>query len=235
MARRLAELAKTIDHTLLDRDASEEAIARLCDEAREHHFASVCVLPGAVAFAAECLRGCDVKVAGVVGYPHGEEDSRVKLDDAERCAADGSHELEFVLNSRAMLAGDFRLARDELAAVVHAVGMRSVNSGRGHTLIKVVLDCEGLGSKRTQLACSIAEGVGVDFVSTSTGVASDAATLSAVELLREHLSDRIAVKASGSVSRAGDVDELIAAGAGRVGTTHAIDVMGSGETRVVTA
>ena len=79
MARRLQELAKTIDHTLLDSKASEAAIARLCDEAREHHFASVCVLPGAVAFAAECLRGCDVKVTGVVGYPEGDAESRAKL------------------------------------------------------------------------------------------------------------------------------------------------------------
>ena len=89
MARRLQELAKTIDHTLLDSNASEAAIARLCDEAREHHFASVCVLPGAVAFAAECLRGCDVKVTGVVGYPEGDAESRAKLHDAERVRCGG--------------------------------------------------------------------------------------------------------------------------------------------------
>ncbi|MGH3044238.1 MAG: deoxyribose-phosphate aldolase [Gaiellaceae bacterium] len=225
MARRLQELAKTIDHTLLDSNASKAKIARLCDEAREHHFASVCVLPGAVAFAAECLRGCDVKVTGVVGYPEGDAESRAKLQDAERCAAEGSHELEFVLNSSAMLAGDFHLARDELAAVVHAVGVRSVNSGRGHTLVKVAFDCERLGSKRTQLACSIVEGVGADFVSTSVVAGSEASTLSAVELLREHLSERIGVKASSSVATAGEVDELIAAGAGRIGTPYAVDVM----------
>jgi deoxyribose-phosphate aldolase len=228
MARRLAELAKTIDHTLLDRKASEAALARVCDEAREHHFASVCVLPGAVGFAAERLRGCDVKVTGVVGYPQGEDDVRVKLADAERCVAEGSHELEIVLNTEAMLAGDFHLARDELAALAHAVGMRSINTGRGQTVIKVVLECERLGSKRTQLACSIAEGVGVDFVSTSTGGATEAATLSAVELLREHLSERVAIKASGTVATPGEVDELIAAGAGRIGTPRAVDVMAEG-------
>jgi len=226
MARRLAELAKTIDHTLLDRDASDEVIARLCDEAREHHFASVCVLSESVAFAVECLRGCDVKVTGVVGYPQGADEPRAKLADAEHCVADGSHELEVVMNTEAMLAGDFRLVRDELAAVAHAVAMHGVNTGRGQTLVKVVLDCERLGSKRTQLACSIVEGVGVDFVSTSVGAASEASTLSAVELLREHLSERIGVKASGVVVTAGEVDELIAAGAGRIGTPHAVDVMG---------
>jgi deoxyribose-phosphate aldolase len=225
MARRLAELAKTIDHTLLDRGASEEAIARVCNEAREHHFASVCVLPGAVGFAAECLRGCDVKVTGVVGYPQGADGLRSKLADAERCVVEGSHELEVVLNTEAMLAGDFRLARDELAAMAHAVGMRSINTGRGQTVVKVVLECDLLGSKRTQLACAIAEGVGVDFVSTSIGGATETATLSAVELLREHLSERVAVKASGSVATAGEVDELIAAGAGRIGTPHAADLM----------
>jgi deoxyribose-phosphate aldolase len=225
MARRLAELAKTIDHTLLDRKASEAAIARLCDEAREHHFASVCVLSSAVGLAAERLRGCDVKVTGVVGYPHGADDVFAKLADAERCVSEGSHELELVMNTEAMLAGDFHLARDELAAVAHAVGMRSINTGRGHTVVKVVLECERLGPKRTQLACSIAEGVGVDFVSTSTGGATEPATLSAVELLREHLSERVAVKASGTVVSPSEVDELIAAGAGRIGTPRAVDVM----------
>ena len=166
-----------------------------------------------------------MKVTGVVGYPEGDAESRAKLHDAERCAAEGSHELEFVLNSSAMLAGDFHLARDELAAVVHAVGVRSVNSGRGHTLVKVAFDCERLGSKRTQLACSIVEGVGADFVSTSVVAGSEASTLSAVELLREHLSERIGVKASSSVATAGEVDELIAAGAGRIGTPYAVDVM----------
>lgn len=231
MARRLAELAKTIDHTLLERDASEAAITRLCEEAREHHFASVCVLPEAVGFAVVCLRGCDVKVTGVVGYPRGEDDVRAKLADAERCVAEGSDELEVVLNTEAMLAGDFRLARDELAALAHAVGMRSINTGRGQTVMKVVLECDRLGAKRTQLACAIAEGVGVDFVSTSIGGATETATLSAVELLREHLSERVAIKASGSVATATEVDELIAAGAGRIGTPHAVDVMGAGEPR----
>jgi deoxyribose-phosphate aldolase len=232
MARRLAELAKTIDHTLLDRDASEAAITRLCEEAREHHFASVCVLPQAVGLASACLRGCDVKVTGVVGYPQGEDDLRAKLADAERCVAEGSHELEVVLNTEAMLGGDFHLARDKLAAVAHAVGMRSINTGRGQTVVKVVLECERLGSKRTQLACSIAEGVGVDFVSTSTGGATEATTLSAVELLREHLSERVAVKASGTVATPGEVDELIAAGAGRIGTPYAVDVMAAGSQAV---
>jgi deoxyribose-phosphate aldolase len=225
MARRLAELAKTIDHTLLDRDASEAAIERLCGEAREHHFASVCVLPEAVSFAVRCLRGCDVKVTGVVAYPEGKGDLRAKLADAERCVAEGSHELELVMNTEAMLAGDFHLARDELAAVAHAVAMRSINTGRGQTVVKVVFECERLGSKRTQLACAIAEGLGVDFVSTSTGSATEAATLSAVELLREHLSDRVAIKASGTVTTPGEVDELIAAGAGRIGTPRAVAVM----------
>lgn len=224
MARRLAELAKTIDHTLLDPGASEAATERFCDEAREHHFASVCVLPNAVGLAAERLRGCDVKVTGVVGFPFGEDTPRAKLADAERCVADGSHELEVVLNVRAMLEGDFRLVRDELAAVVHALGMRSVNTGRGQTLVKVVLECERLGSKRVQLACAIVEGVGADFVSTSAGNASEIATLSAVELLREHLTERIGVKASGTVATAVDVDELIAAGAGRIGTPFAVEV-----------
>lgn len=225
MARRLAELAKTIDHTLLDPKAAAGAVERLCDEARELHFASVCVLPAAVGLAAERLRGCDVKVAGVVGFPLGADEPREKLAAAERCVEAGAHELDVVLNVEALLAGEVLFVRDELEAILQGVRMRTVNSGRGQALVKVVLECARLGPKRAQLACTIVESVGGDFVATSTGDGDAAASLYDVELLRERLPERVGVKATGSIASAGEAAELVTAGAGRLGMRHAVALL----------
>jgi deoxyribose-phosphate aldolase len=220
MARRLAELAKTIDHTLLDPSPTPEELGRVCDEAREHHFASVCVLPAVVGPAAERLRGCDVKVAGVVGFPLGADTARDKLAAAERCVAAGAHELDVVLNVDALLRGEILSVRDELETIVRGLRMRSVNGGRGGALVKVVLECGRLGSKLAQLACTIVEMVGADFVVTSTGEAP--ASVYDVELLRERLPERVGVKAGGSIPTAEAAAELVAAGAGRLGPLHAV-------------
>lgn len=217
MARRLAELAKTIDHTLLDPSPSPEELGRVCDEAREHHFASVCVLPPVVGLAAERLRGCDVKVAGLVGFPLGADSPREKLAAAERCVAAGAHELDVVLNVDALLRGEILYVRDELEAIVRGLGMRSVNGGRGGALVKVVLECGRLGEKLAQLACTIVERVGADFVVTSTGHEAAAPSLYDVELLREPLPERVGVKAGGSIPTAEAAAELVSAGAGRLG------------------
>jgi deoxyribose-phosphate aldolase len=228
MARRPLELAKTIDHTLLDPHAPPAAVERLCDEAGEHHFASVCVLPALVGLAAGRLRGRDVKIAGLVGFPLGAEGTRRKLADAERCVAEGADELDVVLNVSAMLCGDFRLVRDELAAVVRVVRVRSVNTGRGEALVKVVLECERLGRKRAQLACMIVEGVDADFVCTSAGDPRAALALEHVELLRDRLPERIGVKAAGAITTAEEAADLLVAGAGRIGTRYAVDVVRDG-------
>lgn len=225
MARRLAELAKTIDHTLLDPEAEAGAVERLCDEARELHFASVCVLPAAVGMAAERLRGCDVKVAGVVGFPLGADEPKEKLASAERCVEDGAHELDVILNVEALLAGEVLFVRDELGAIVQGVRMRTVNSGRGQALVKVVLECGRLGAKRAQLACTIVESVGADFVATSTGDGDAAASLYDVELLRERLPERVGVKATGSIGSVEEAAELVTAGAARLGTRQAVELV----------
>ncbi len=113
MALRLEELAKTIDHTLLGATATLQDVEALCDEARTHHFAAVCVLPFAVPAAVEALRGCDVKVATVISYPLGADATRAKIVAAESSIAAGADELGVVLNVPALLSGDFRLVRDE--------------------------------------------------------------------------------------------------------------------------
>jgi deoxyribose-phosphate aldolase len=224
MALRLEDLAKTLDHALLDPEATEADIERVCAEAREHHLASVCVLPEVVRAAAEHLHGCDVKVCAVIGIPNGGESARRKIALAEQCAADGAGEVEIVLNVGAMLAADFLAVRDELAAIVHAVRMKGVNSGKGVVLVKIAVETGRLDDKRIRLACRIVAAAGADFASTSTG-RDGAAPVADVELLRECLPEGVAVKASGGIETLADVEAMVNAGAARVGTTRAAAIM----------
>ena len=224
MALRLEDLAKTLDHALLDPEATPADVERVCAEAREHHLASVCVPPELVAAAVEHLRGCDVKVCAVIGGPLGNDPARSKIGHAERCASGGAGEIEVVVNVGAMLAGDFLAVRNELAALVHAVRMKSVNSGKGHVLVKVVLETAHLDEKRIRLAGRIVAAAGADFAANSAG-RDDAAPVADVELLRECLPDGVAVKASGRIETLAEVQSMVDAGAARVGTARAAAIM----------
>ncbi|HZB86373.1 MAG TPA: hypothetical protein VE289_07410 [Gaiellaceae bacterium] len=215
MALRLEELAKTIDSLLAPRGGSAAA-ERLCDEACNAHFAAVCVPQAHVRTATERLRGCDVKVAAVL--------ARASVEAARECIAAGAAELDVPLDSEPMLAGEFRLARTRLAAVVRAARTASVNTGRGHVLVKAVVD-GALDSPRKQLACRIIEDVDADFVVLRTPAPASNAALWDVELLRERLPERIGVKASGPVASADEARDLVAAGASRVGTPNAAAVI----------
>jgi deoxyribose-phosphate aldolase len=225
MALRLEELAKTIDHSLLDPVATLRDVQELCEQARVHHFASVCVLPFCVPRAAEELRGCDVKVCTVVSYPYGADATKAKVAAAEQCVAAGADELDVVLNVAALLSGEARYVRDELAALVRAVRVKSVNMGKGIVLLKVILECGHLEDKLKKLACKIVEDAGADFVETSTGSTDATTTLYDVELLRDALPEAIGVKAVGGIDSAEAAEAVIAAGAGRIGTANAVAIV----------
>jgi deoxyribose-phosphate aldolase len=225
MALRPEELAKTLDLTLLDPAADDEDIARLCTQAGEYHAASVCVLPEHVPQAVALLRGADVKVCAVVGFPFGADLALAKTTTAQGCLAAGAGELEFVLNVPAMLSGDFRLVRDEVAHLLRALRMSTVNGGRGAVLVKAVLETGQLDDPRKKLACRILERAGVDFVQTSTGFDTGTVTVRDVELLRECLSEAVGVKAAGGIATGAEVEEMLAAGAARVGIADAAEVM----------
>jgi deoxyribose-phosphate aldolase len=225
MALRLEELSKTIDQTLLDPDATSRDVETVCHRARELHVASVCVLPANVARAAEELRGCDVKVCAVVGFPLGAATAKKKIAAALRALSDGAGELEFAVNVRALRAGDARLVRDELVAFVRAVGMTSANGGRGTVLLKAILGTSELDDKLKKLACGIVERAEVDFAQTSTGRGAALATIHDVELLRECLSESVGVKASGRIETLEDVQAMLSAGAGRIGSAAASEIL----------
>jgi deoxyribose-phosphate aldolase len=227
MALRLEELAKTIDHTLLDAGATVADVDRLCDEALLYHFACVCVRPEHVIRAAERLRGQDVKVSAVIGLPAGDESAKKKVERARRSVDEGADELELVVNAPALAEGDFLLVRDELVAVERALRMRSVNIGRGAALLKVFLDASLLGDKAKRLTCKIIESSGADFASVLAGSNGANGGFHDVELIREYLSERVGVKAAAGVATAADAMALVNAGAGRIGTPSAVSVMGA--------
>src|SRR6185369_1449856 len=215
MALRIEELAKTIDCTLLDPRAGAQEIEAVCLTARDLHLASTCVLPKHVAVAAEHLRGSDVKVCAVVGYPEGGAAAKAKIAEAERCLDEGAGELEFAL--------DVALVRDELTAFARTIRMRTANGGRGSVTLKAIIGTGRLDDKRKKLACKIVELAEVDFAQTSANGAP--ATVHDVELLRDYLPEAVGVKASGGVETLDDAIAMINAGAGRIGSPFALEIV----------
>ena len=219
------ELAKTIDHTLLRADAVALDVERLCREATQYHFATVCVFPHFVGLAHGLLRSADVKVCSVISFPFGADVPKVKVLAAKEAVADGADEIDVVINVQALLSGEFSLVRDELASVVRAVRMRAVNSGRGQVTVKAILETCYLSVKLKKLACKICEQAGVDFAKTSTGYGPKGATVQDVELLRDCLDEHIGVKASGGIRTVHDVELMLNAGASRIGTSSGVAII----------
>jgi deoxyribose-phosphate aldolase len=219
------ELAKTIDHTLLRPDTTSHDIEVLCSEAAEYHFAAVCLFPHFVPLACRLLKSADVKVCTALSFPYGADAARVKVVAAETAVVQGAAEVDIVMNMPAMLSGEFSYVRDELAAVVRAVRMRSVNSGSGRAIVKVIIETCYLTNKMKRLACKIVEQSGADFVKTSTGVGPRGATVQDVELLRDALGEHVGVKASGGIRTLRDVQLMVNAGASRIGTSAGVTIM----------
>jgi len=219
------ELAKTIDHTLLRADALPADVEQLCAEAVEHHFAAVCVLPHWVRYARRLLTASDVKVCTVIGFPFGADGVSAKVVSAEEAVALGADEVDVVICLPGLLSGDLTYVRKELTGVVRAVRLAGVNNGRGLILIKAIIETCYLSNKLKKMACRIVEDAGADFVKTSTGLGTGGATTYDVELLRDSLSDRVAVKASGGIRTYDDVESMINAGAARIGTSAGAEIM----------
>lgn len=219
------ELAKTIDHTLLRPTTTVADIEQLCQEAIEFHFATVCVFPWFVPLAHSLVKNTDVKVCAVISFPFGADVPRTKMTAADEAVSKGADEIDVMINLPALLSGQFGVARDDLASVVRAARLRSVNTGRGHVAVKAIIETCYLTTPLKRLACKICEGAGVDFVKTSTGVGPEGATVADVELLRDELGEGIGVKASGGIRTVRDVELMINAGAARIGTSAGAGIM----------
>jgi len=214
-------LAKYIDHTLLKPWASREDIRKLCDAARENGFASVCVNPSYVRFVSEYLAGTDVTSCCVVGFPLGANTSEVKAFEAWDAVKNGAREVDMVLNVGAVKSGDWRLAKDDIAAVTASVS--------GKALVKVIIETGLLTDEEKVKACEIAKLAGADFVKTCTGFTDGKATPEDVSLMRETVGNDMGVKASSGIKTYEDAVALIKAGATRLGTSSGVAIISGAE------
>lgn len=210
------KLNKYIDHTLLKPDASQEQIINLIEEATEHDFASVCVNPTWVAFAAQALKGTDVKVCTVIGFPLGANTPEVKAFEAEDAIQNGADEIDMVINIGALKSQDYELVEKDIRAVVEAA--------KG-TLVKVIIETCLLTDDEKVKACQIAQKAGADFVKTSTGFSTGGATVADVALMRKTVGPNMGVKASGGARSYEDALAFIKAGATRIGASSGVAIM----------
>jgi deoxyribose-phosphate aldolase len=211
-------VASTIDHTLLKPDATADDIDKLCREAAEWKFATVCVNPTWVARAAGRLRGTGVGVCSVVGFPLGATTPDVKQYEARRAIFDGATEIDMVINVGALKSGDVRLVTDDIRAVVGACAERGITS-------KVILETALLTDEEKVTACTLAKAAGADFVKTSTGFGPGGATTADVALMRRVVGAEMGVKASGGVRDLQQVRAMVAAGATRIGASAGVRIV----------
>lgn len=212
------DLARYIDHTLLRPDATAAEIDRLCAEAREYRFAAVCINPAWVRRAAEHLRGTEIPVASVIGFPFGACTTEIKAMEARRAIRDGAREIDMVINIGALKSGMHDLVRDDIARVSDACR-------EAGAINKVIIEAALLTDEEKVIACRLATEAKADFVKTSTGFASGGATVFDVALMRETVGPRMGVKAAGGIRTAEDVEEMIAAGATRIGASAGVKIV----------
>lgn len=209
-------LAKYIDHTLLKPQAARADIEKLCREAKQYGFFSVCVNPYWVSFCKQQLAGSEVKVCTVIGFPLGATPTDVKVFEAKKALADGADELDMVVNLGAVKSGDWDSVLADIAAVR--------NAGKNFTL-KVIIETSVLTDEEKVKVCQLAEKAGADFVKTSTGFTGGGATAADVALMRKTVGPNVQVKASGGVRTRQDFDAMVAAGATRIGASAGVSII----------
>src|SRR3972149_2369369 len=211
-------VAKLIDHTLLKPDATPDQIAQLCYEARKYGFASVCVNPGYVKLCGDLLKGTEVKVCTVIGFPLGASAPDVKAFETETALRDGATEIDMVINIGALKGRDFTLVARDIAGVVklaHAAG----------ALVKVIIETALLTDEEKVTACLLAKEAGADYVKTSTGFSGGGATVADVALMRRVVGPEMGVKASGGVKDYADARSMMEAGATRIGASAGVKIV----------
>jgi deoxyribose-phosphate aldolase len=210
------KIASIIDHTLLKPTATATQIDMLCEEARTYGFACVCVNPYWVKRAVAALVGTQVNICTVVGFPLGANTREVKVFETQNAILKGATEIDMVLHLGAFQSGDFATVKEEISAVVQAA------QGR---LVKVILEIGFLCNEEIIQAAQLAKEAGAHFVKTSTGFSPGGATVEAVQLMRKTVGPEMGVKASGGVSNLQIAQQMLAAGANRIGTSAGVTIV----------
>ena len=211
------DYAKYMDHTVLKADTTRETVKRFCDEARQYHFASVCVNPCHVAYVHEQLKGSGVKTCCVIGFPLGANTTHIKAEEAREAVQNGAEEVDMVINIGALKDGEYEYVRSDIRAVVEAAHPAAA--------VKVIIETSALTDEEKKKACELAMEAEADFVKTSTGFGSGGATVEDVRLMKAVVGSRMAVKASTGINNRAICDAMLEAGAVRMGTSKGIRIV----------
>ena len=214
-----ADLAKLIDHTLLKPEATRDEVAKLCEEARAHRFASVCVNTTWVPLCKALLAGTDVMVCAVVGFPLGAMTPTAKAYEAREAMRQGAREIDMVINLGALKSRDYETVFEDICRVVKACAPARV---------KVILETSALDTEQKIIGCTLSKLAGAAFVKTSTGFGKGGATVDDVALMRRIVGPDVGVKASGGVRTAEDVVKMAQAGANRIGASASVAIVTEG-------
>ncbi|HHZ9474422.1 TPA: deoxyribose-phosphate aldolase [Enterococcus faecalis] len=211
------ELNRMIDHTILKPEATEAAVQKIIDEAKEYNFFSVCINPCWVAFASEQLADTDVAVCTVIGFPLGANTPEVKAYEAADAIKNGANEVDMVINIGALKSQQYDYVRQDIQGVVDAA--------KGKALVKVIIETALLTDEEKVKACELAKEAGADFVKTSTGFSTGGAKVADIRLIRETVGPDMGVKASGGVHNAEEALAMIEAGATRIGASTGVAIV----------
>lgn len=215
------DIAAFIDHTLLKPDCTDEQVSRLCEEAAQYNFASVCILPWHVARAYRALEATTIPVCTVVGFPLGATHTTSKLHETLLALDDGAREIDMVMNVTALKSGAFDVVLSDILSICNVVHERG-------SLLKVIIETCLLTPDEKLRMCSMVTQVGADFIKTSTGFSTGGATFEDVALLCEHVGSNVRVKASGGIRDYESALAMIAAGAERLGTSNGVTIVNQG-------
>ncbi|MBK5242450.1 deoxyribose-phosphate aldolase [Clostridium sp.] len=211
------KIEQYIDHTLLKQQASEEEIIKICREAKEYGFASVCANAYYTALVSKELKGSNVKTCIVVGFPLGATTKEVKAFEAKQAIENGAQEIDMVVNVGAIKSNKYDVVKEDIKAVVEA--------SKGRALVKVILETCLLTDEEKVKVCVICKEANADFVKTSTGFSTGGATVHDIKLMRETVGPNMGVKAAGAVRTAEDAKAVIEAGASRIGASSSIAIV----------
>ncbi len=214
----LAQIAKMIDHSLLNPALTDAELEKGCEIARRHDVASVCIKPYGLRRASDLLAGSTVLPSTVIGFPHGGNKTAVKVAEVEQALRDGGKELDMVVNIGKVLSEDWGFVRDDLRAVVD-------RSHSGGAIVKVIFENCYLQDRHKVRLCEICAEVGPEFVKTSTGYGSGGATIEDLKLMRRHSPPRVQVKAAGGIRTLDGLLEVRAIGVTRVGATRTVEIL----------
>ncbi|ELK45498.1 UNVERIFIED_CONTAM: deoxyribose-phosphate aldolase [Halobacillus marinus] len=214
-------LAKMIDHTQLKPDTPKEKITQICEEAKENHFASVCVNPHWVEYCYSLLKDTDVKVCTVIGFPLGATSKETKAFETKQAIENGATEVDMVINIGELKSGNSALVQEDIEAVV--------NAAKDQALVKVIIETSLLTDEEKVTACKLAKAAEADYVKTSTGFSGGGATVEDISLMRKTVGPEMGVKASGGVRDYDGAKAMIEAGATRIGASAGISIINGGQ------